>query len=297
MKGIILAGGSGTRLAPLTQIISKQLLPVYDKPMICYPLATLMSIGIKNILIISTTQDTPNIEKFLGDGKKLGISIQYAVQDNPNGIAEAFIIGEKFIGNDDVSLILGDNIFYGTEFNHKSFVTYFDDLKNKNNDAIIFSYHVSDPERYGVVELDHTKKYAISIEEKPLKPKSNWAVTGFYIYNNKVIEIAKNLKPSARGELEITDINKYYLQHGKLAVIKLGQGFAWLDAGTPDSLLDSAKFIQTIEKRQGLKIACLEELAYKMNYIDKAQYNKLCLEFKTNSDYRKYLDNVTNFSD
>lgn len=297
MKGIILAGGSGTRLAPLTQIISKQLLPVYDKPMICYPLATLMSIGIKNILIISTTQDTPNIEKFLGDGKKLGISIQYAVQDNPNGIAEAFIIGEKFIGNDDVSLILGDNIFYGTEFNHKSFVTYFDDLKNKSNDAIIFSYHVSDPERYGVVELDSTKKYAISIEEKPLKPKSNWAVTGFYIYNNKVINIAKNLKPSARGELEITDINKYYLQHGKLAVIKLGQGFAWLDAGTPDSLLDSAKFIQTIEKRQGLKIACLEELAYKMNYIDKAQYNKLCLEFKTNSDYRKYLDNVTNFSD
>lgn len=296
MKGIILAGGSGTRLAPLTQIISKQLLPVYDKPMICYPLATLMSIGIKDILIISTAQDTPNIQKFLKDGKKFGINIQYAVQDNPNGIAEALIIGEKFIGDDNVSLILGDNIFYGSEFNYKNFVTYFNDLKNNNYDAIVFAYHVCDPERYGVVELDNEKKYAISIEEKPLKPKSNWAVTGFYIYNNKVVEIAKKLKPSTRGELEITDVNKYYLQNGKLAAIKLGQGFAWLDAGTPDSLLDSAKFIQTIEKRQGLKIACLEELAFKMNYIDKDQYIKLCKEFKINSDYRKYLDNVINFS-
>jgi len=292
MKGIILAGGSGTRLAPLTNIISKQLLPVYDKPMICYPLATLMSIGIKDILIISTPQDTLNIEKFLGNGSNLGINIQYAVQHEPKGIAEAFIVGEKFVGDDSVCLILGDNIFYGSDFSSEMFGEYFENLAHKKTDAYIFAYQVSDPERYGVVELDSSKKLAISIEEKPTNPKSNWAVTGFYIYNNDVIKIAKNLKPSARGELEITDVNKAYLENGKLGVIKLGQGFAWLDAGTPDSLLDSAKFIQTIEKRQGLKIACLEEIAFKRGFINKEQVLKLTENYKKNSDYRKYLETI-----
>ncbi len=292
MKGIILAGGSGTRLAPLTQIISKQLLPVYDKPMICYPLATLMSIGITEILIISTPEDTGNIEKFLGNGEKYGIKLQYAVQNQPKGIAEAFIVGEKFVGNDNVCLILGDNIFYGSEFNSKSFSQYVDNIEKNITDAYIFAYQVSDPERYGVVELDQTREFAISIEEKPLNPKSNWAVTGFYIYNNKVVDIAKNLQPSARGELEITDVNKVYLQNKKLGVIKLGQGFAWLDAGTPDSLLDSAKFIQTIEKRQGIKIACLEEIALKRNFISRQKFEEISKNFKPNSDYRKYLDTV-----
>ncbi|NBX52670.1 MAG: glucose-1-phosphate thymidylyltransferase [Proteobacteria bacterium] len=292
MKGIILAGGSGTRLAPLTNITSKQLLPVYDKPMICYPLGTLMSIGIKDILIISTPQDTPNIEKFLGNGSNLGINIQYAIQHEPKGIAEAFIVGEKFVGDDSVCLILGDNIFYGSEFGSEKFHNYFIELNSHKTDAYIFAYQVSDPERYGVVELDSSKKYALSIEEKPLKPKSNWAVTGFYIYNNKVVEIAKNLKPSVRGELEITDVNKEYLKNAKLGVIKLGQGFAWLDAGTPDSLLDSAKFIQTIEKRQGLKIACLEEIAFKRGFINKEQVLKLIEKYKKNSDYRKYLETI-----
>ena len=294
MKGIILAGGSGTRLAPLTHIISKQLLPVYDKPMICYPLANLMNIGIKEILIISTPEDTGNIEKFLGNGDNFGIKIEYAIQHQPKGIAEAFIVGEKFVGNDDVCLILGDNIFYGTDFEAKTFKEHFDDLKNKKTDAFIFAYQVSDPERYGVVELDSTKKMALSIEEKPIHPKSNWAVTGFYIYNNDVVKIAKNLKPSPRGELEITDVNKVYLENGKLGVIKLGQGFAWLDAGTPDSLLDSAKFIQTIEKRQGLKIACLEEIALKRNFIDQEKFLKLCEKYKKGSDYRKYLESIAN---
>lgn len=292
MKGIILAGGSGTRLAPLTQIISKQLLPVYDKPMICYPLATLMNIGIKEILIISTPQDTKNIEKFLGNGSNLGLKIEYEIQENPKGIAEAFIIGEKFVGDDNVCLILGDNIFYGSDFNCETFKNYFDDLYNKRFDSLIFAYQVSDPERYGVVELDKKSNMAISIEEKPVKPKSNWAVTGFYIYNNDVIKIAKELKPSLRGELEITDVNREYLKNGKLGVIKLGQGFAWLDAGTPDSLLDSANFIQTIEKRQGLKIACLEEIAYKKGYISKINFEKIVELYKENSDYRKYLNNI-----
>jgi len=292
MKGIILAGGSGTRLAPLTQIISKQLLPVYDKPMICYPLATLMSIGIKDILIISTPDDTGNIEKFLGNGEKYGINLQYAVQKQPKGIAEAFIVGEKFIGNDNVCLILGDNIFYGSEFNSKIFSQFTKNIEQNIIDAYIFAYQVSDPERYGVVELDQTREFAISIEEKPENPKSNWAVTGFYIYNNKVVEIAKKLQPSARGELEITDVNKVYLQNKKLGVIKLGQGFAWLDAGTPDSLLDSAKFIQTIEKRQGIKIACLEEIALKRNFISRTKFEEISKSYKPNSDYRKYLDTV-----
>lgn len=292
MKGIILAGGSGTRLAPLTQIISKQLLPVYDKPMICYPLATLMNIGITEILIISTPEDTGNIEKFLGNGEKFGIKLSYAIQQQPKGIAEAFIVGENFIGDDSVCLILGDNIFYGSDFNSENFQHYLQDLQQQKTDAYIFAYQVSDPERYGVVELDASKKFALSIEEKPAKPKSNWAVTGFYIYNNKVVDIAKNLEPSARGELEITDVNKVYLQNGKLGVIKLGQGFAWLDAGTPDSLLDSAKFIQTIEKRQGLKIACLEEIAFKRGFINKEQLLKLTENYKKNSDYRKYLETI-----
>lgn len=292
MKGIILAGGSGTRLAPLTQIISKQLLPVYDKPMICYPLATLMSIGVSEILIISTPEDTGNIEKFLGSGEKYGIKLQYAIQEKPKGIAEAFIVGEKFIGNDNVCLILGDNIFYGSEFNSKNFSQYVNNIEKNIIDAYIFAYQVSDPERYGVVELDQSRELAISIEEKPHNPKSNWAVTGFYIYNNKVLEIAKNLKPSHRGELEITDVNKIYLQNQKLGVIKLGQGFAWLDAGTPDSLLDSAKFIQTIEKRQGIKIACLEEIALKRNFISRSKFEEISQSYKINSDYRKYLDTV-----
>jgi glucose-1-phosphate thymidylyltransferase len=293
MKGIILAGGSGTRLAPLTNVMSKQLLPVYDKPMICYPLATLMSIGIRQILIISTPQDLPNIEKFLGNGRDLGIRISYAEQDQPKGIAEAFIIGEKFIGKDRVCLVLGDNIFYGAEIGVEALQTKFNQMNNNQIDAFIFAYQVSDPERYGVVEFDKQQQdLAISIEEKPKKPKSNWAVTGFYVYDNKVVEIAKNLKPSARGELEITDVNKAYLAKKKLGIIKLGRGFAWLDAGTPDSLLDSAQFIQTIEKRQGLKIACLEELAFNKGFIDKEKLAKLAEKYKKSSDYRKYLDNI-----
>jgi glucose-1-phosphate thymidylyltransferase len=293
MKGIILAGGSGTRLAPLTNVMSKQLLPVYDKPMICYPLATLMSIGIRQILIISTPQDLPNIEKFLGNGRDLGIRISYAEQDQPKGIAEAFIIGEKFIGKDRVCLVLGDNIFYGAEIGVEALQTKFNQMNNNQIDAFIFAYQVSDPERYGVVEFDKQQQdLAISIEEKPKKPKSNWAVTGFYVYDNKVVEIAKNLKPSARGELEITDVNKAYLAKKKLGIIKLGRGFAWLDAGTPDSLLDSAQFIQTIEKRQGLKIACLEELAFNKGFIDKEKLAKLAEKYKKGSDYRKYLDNI-----
>ncbi len=291
MKGIILAGGSGTRLAPLTNVMSKQLLPVYDKPMICYPLATLMSIGIRQILIISTPEDTHNIEKFLGNGKDLGIRISYQIQNEPKGIAEAFIIGEEFIGDDQVCLILGDNIFYGSELTVEGLKEKFVELNNHKVNACIFAYQVSDPERYGVVEFDKNG-IALSIEEKPKSPKSNWAVTGFYIYDNKVVEIAKKLKPSNRGELEITDINKVYLEQKKLGIIKLGRGFAWLDAGTPDSLLDSASFIQTIEKRQGLKIACLEELAYTKGFINRAKLEKLAHKYKASSDYRKYLDRI-----
>jgi glucose-1-phosphate thymidylyltransferase len=292
MKGIILAGGSGTRLAPLTNVISKQLLPVYDKPMICYPLATLMNIDIKEILIISTPSDTAHIENFLGDGSDLGIKIKYEVQDKPNGIAEAFIIGEKFIGNDSVCLILGDNIFYGSEISGENLANKFTKIKDGNIGSYIFAYHVSDPERYGVVEFDQDQNMALSIEEKPSKPKSNWAVTGLYIYNNEVINIAKNLKPSARGELEITDVNKKYLEKGNLGVIKLKRGFAWLDAGTPDSLLDSATFIHTIEKRQGLKIACLEEMAYRNKFINLEQFLKLINSYNKNCDYRKYLEQM-----
>ncbi len=292
MKGIILAGGSGTRLAPLTNVISKQLLPVYDKPMICYPLSNLMNINIKEILIISTPFDVPNIQKFLGDGSDLGIKIEYAVQVEPKGIADAFIIGEKFIGNDSVCLILGDNIFYGSEIYGTNLVEKFEKIKSNEVGAYIFAYQVSDPERYGVIEFDENNEMAIGIEEKPEKPRSNWAVTGLYIYNNEVVKIAKNIKPSARGELEITDVNKKYLEMKNLGVVKLKRGFAWLDAGTPDSLLDSATFIQTIEKRQGLKISCLEEIAYRRDFITENQFKKIAEKYKPGSDYRRYLDGV-----
>ncbi len=291
MKGIILAGGSGTRLAPLTNVISKQLLPVYDKPMICYPLATLMNLGICEILIISTPQDLPNIEQFLGDGSNYGIKLSYASQAAPRGIADAFIVGEKFIGTDNVCLILGDNIFYGAEISSDIIDPYIKKIGEKVG-AYIFSYHVADPERYGVIEFDHGEENIISIEEKPAQPKSNWAITGLYFYDNNAAKIAKSLQPSHRGELEITDLNKVYLSQKKLGVIKLKRGFAWLDAGTPDSLLDSAQFIQTIEKRQGLKIACLEEIAYRKDLISPAEFKKLVLNYKSGSPYRTYLETI-----
>lgn len=293
MKGIILAGGSGTRLAPLTNIISKQLLPVYDKPMICYPLASLMSLGITEILIISTPQDTPNIEKFLGDGSDYGIKLSYAIQDQPKGIAEAFLIGEKFIGDSNVCLILGDNIFYGSEISRLNLQDKIDQLEKKEIGGFVFAYHVSDPERYGVVDFSKDdENIATSIEEKPLKPKSNWAVTGIYIYDNSVIEISKNIKPSARGELEITDVNNAYLSQNRLGVIKLRRGFAWLDAGTPDSLLEASQFIHTIEKRQGLKIACLEEMALRKEFINKEKFQFLISKYKKGSPYRNYLESL-----
>ncbi len=292
MKGIILAGGSGTRLAPLTNVVSKQLLPVYDKPMICYPLATLMNLEIKNILIISTEQDTPNIEKFLGDGKDLGIKISYAIQKKPRGIADAFLIGEEFIGKDKVCLILGDNIFYGAEISGDFLEKKISKIGNEIG-AYIFAYHVSDPERYGVVQFSESDEdFVVNIEEKPKKPKSNWVATGLYIYGNDVVKITKRIKPSKRGELEITDLNKAYLRRKRLGVIKLKRGFAWLDAGTPDSLLDSAQFIQTIEKRQDLKIACLEELALQKDFINIDQFAKLLDSYKKGSQYRKYLENI-----
>ncbi len=292
MKGIILAGGSGTRLAPLTNVISKQLLPVYDKPMICYPLATLMNLGIKDILIISTPQDTPNIEKFLKDGSEYGINISYKVQNHPNGIAEAFLLGADFINNDNVCLILGDNIFYGAEINRSSLIDKIARVENGEIGGMVFSYHVSDPERYGVVELDEKSGKAISIEEKPKNPKSNLAVTGLYIYDSNVVKIAKSIKPSARGELEITDVNNAYLAQDRLGVIKLKRGFAWLDAGTHDSLLEASQFIHTIEKRQGLKIACIEELALSKNFIDLNQFETLIEKYKKGSSFRDYLEQV-----
>lgn len=287
MKGILLAGGSGSRLYPLTQIISKQLLPVYDKPMISYPLATLMSFGIKDILIISTPEDTPNIEKYLKNGEHLGIKIQYKIQDKPNGIAEAFILGADFIQNENVCLILGDNIFYMDE-------TLMDHIKvnmNKKDVSTVFGYQVSDPERYGVVEFDKNLK-ALSIEEKPKEPKSNFAVVGLYFYTADVVEKAKNLKPSARGELEITDINKLYLNEDRLNVEILRRGTAWLDAGTPDSLLDSSKYVEMIEKRQGIKIGCLEEIAFKQGFITKEQFIAIIDKLKNGIDYKIYLQKV-----
>jgi glucose-1-phosphate thymidylyltransferase len=292
MKGIILAGGSGTRLQPMTSVISKQILPVYDKPMIHYPMATLMCLGIKDILIISTERDIPIIENLLKDGSELGIKISYAVQDKPRGIAEAFLIGEEFIGDDNVCLILGDNIFYGSEISGGEISERFEKAVNLSSGATILAYHVSDPQRYGIVELEKGTSKAISIEEKPRNPKSKLAVTGLYFYDNKVVNIAKTLTPSDRGELEITDINREYMELGELEVINMGRGFAWLDAGTPDSLLDSAKFVQTIEHRQGMKIACLEEIAYKSEFIDQESFEKLIEKYKKGSNYRSYLENL-----
>ncbi|GAC32886.1 glucose-1-phosphate thymidylyltransferase RfbA [Paraglaciecola polaris] len=264
-KGIILAGGSGSRLHPITQGTSKQLLPIYDKPMIYYPLSVLMLAGIKEVMIITTPEDRANFERLLGNGDTYGIKIEYATQPSPDGLAQAFIIAEDFIGDANVSLVLGDNIFYGQHFSDK-----LKDAIKVNKGATVFGYHVTDPERFGVVEFDKDKK-AVSIEEKPVTPKSNYAVTGLYFYDNDVIEIAKNIKPSVRGELEITDVNLAYLSRGDLNVSLLGRGFAWLDTGTHDSLLEAGQFVQTVEHRQGLKVACLEEIAYRNKWIDKEQ--------------------------
>lgn len=284
MKGIILAGGVGSRLFPITKIYSKQLALLYDKPLIYYPLSILMLGGIKEILIISDKNTIPLYEKLFGDGHFLGLSIEYAVQDAPNGIAEAFIIGEKFIGNDSVTLVLGDNIFYGK-------LDYlYNALNNHVTGSTIFAYKVSDPERYGIVEFDKNGK-AISIEEKPVSPKSEFAIPGLYVYDNKVVEISKNLTPSKRGELEITDVNKAYLNKNKLDVVQIGRGVAWLDTGTPEALLQASNFFGVIEDRQGLKVACLEEIAYKKNFITREEFAKLIDEYP-NSSYKDYLIKV-----
>ena len=286
-KGIILAGGSGTRLYPLTMVTSKQLLPVYDKPMIYYPLSTLMLSGIRDILIISTPQDLPNFEKLLGDGARYGINLSYKEQPSPDGLAQAFILGEDFIGNDNCAMILGDNIFHGN-----GLTKHLKKAVDNEGRATVFGYYVDDPERFGVVEFDEKGK-AISLEEKPLKPKSNYAVTGLYFYDNKVCEYAKNLKPSPRGELEITDLNKIYLENGKLDVITLGRGYGWLDTGTVDSLTEAAEYVKVIETRQGLKIACLEEISYKNGWIDKETLLKSAKEYGK-SPYGEHLNNVAN---
>ena len=284
MKGIILAGGSGTRLYPISLATSKQLMPIYDKPMIYYPLSILMMAGIRDILIISTPHDQESFIRLLGDGGRLGCNFNYTVQEVPNGLAQAFVLGEEFTGSDKVALILGDNIFYGTGLHH---------LLKASNDpdgGIVFAYHVSDPERYGVVEFDENHM-AISIEEKPKQPKSNYAVPGLYFYDNSVIEVAKNIKPSARGEYEITDVNKHYLEAGKLKVGKLGRGTAWLDTGTFTSLLQAAQFVEVVEDRQGLKIGCIEEVAYNMGFIDKEQLRAIA-EPLLKSGYGEYLLNL-----
>ncbi len=281
MKGIILAGGSGTRLYPLTVAVSKQMMPIYDKPMIYYPLSILMMSGINEILIISTPEDLPNFQRLLGDGHSLGCKFSYAEQAVPNGIAQAFVIGDKFIGNDQVALILGDNIFYGTGMNKVL------QASNKPDGATVFAYHVADPHRYGVVEFDKNMK-AISIEEKPQVPKSNYAVTGLYFYDNDVVNIAKNLRPSNRGEYEITDINKEYLLRGKLKVEVFGRGVAWLDTGTFNSLLQASQFVEVIESRQGLKVGCIEEIAYRMKFINKEQLTELAKPL-LKSGYGSYL--------
>ena len=282
MKGIILAGGAGTRLYPITQSISKQIIPVYDKPMIYYPLSVLMLTGIREILIISTPEDIGLYKNLLGNGKQLGLDISYKIQPSPDGLAQAFILGEEFIGDDDVCMILGDNIFYGYNFS-----SILDDAASLEDGAIVFGYYVNDPERYGVVEFDETGK-VMSIEEKPKQPKSNYAVTGLYFYSNDVVQKAKGLKPSARGELEITDLNRIYLEENKLNVKLLGRGFAWLDTGTHDSLLQASNFIATIEQRQGLKVSCIEEIAYKKGFINKEQLIELAKPLSKNQ-YGKYL--------
>lgn len=281
MKGIILAGGSGTRLHPITLATSKQLVPVYDKPMIYYPLSILMLSGIREILIITTPHDQANFQKLLGDGKNLGCDFQYAAQEVPNGLAQAFVIGKDFIGNDDVCLILGDNIFYGQGLSKQL------QASTKPDGGIVFAYHVSDPQRYGVVDFDENYK-ALSVEEKPKEPKSNYAVTGLYYYDNDVVEIAHSIKPSARGEYEITDINQHYLEMGKLSVNIMNRGMAWLDTGTFSSLMQAGQFVQVIEERQGLKIGCIEEIAYKMGFIDQHQLEKIA-EPLIKSGYGKYL--------
>ncbi|MBQ7287422.1 MAG: glucose-1-phosphate thymidylyltransferase RfbA [Candidatus Gastranaerophilales bacterium] len=285
MKGIVLAGGSGERLYPSTMVVSKQLLPIYDKPMVYYPISVLMLAGIKDILIISTPQDLPNFEKLLGDGSRFGVNFSYKVQPSPDGLAQAFILGEEFIGNDSVALVLGDNIFYGQGFSgmlKKAVET----AENKK-EATIYAYQVKDPQRFGVVEFDENKK-VISIEEKPLEPKSKFAVVGLYFYDNSVIKYVKQLKPSARGELEITDLNKIYLEKGKLNVDLLGRGFAWLDTGTHKSLIQAGQYVQTIEENQGIKIACLEEIAYRMGFVSKENLLEQAKKYK-NNEYYNYI--------